>query len=233
MSANTLLLVGATGLVGGECLRLAERDDFFSGITVLTRRPLSDPVDGRKTTVQLIDFDHLDRSRESLAASHVFCTLGTTIKKAGGRDNFYRVDYSYVYETARLAHQQGAKHFSVVTALGSDARSKIFYYRVKGQVEEDLGQVGYESLCIFRPSFILGQRAERRIGETLAKYVALALGPLLSPRLKAVSARSIAMAMMQTAKEGRTGKHIIDNAAIHALAAKYEIATLNNKHGNF
>jgi len=233
LSTNTLLLVGATGLVGGECLRLAERDDFFSGITVLSRRPLSAAVNGTKTTVQLIDFDHLERFSEKLAASHVFCTLGTTIKKAGSRENFYCVDYSYVYETARLAHQQGAKHFYVVTALGSDARSKIFYYRVKGQVEEALGQLGYESLCIFRPSFILGQRAEKRIGETLAKYMALALGPLLPTRLKAVSARSIAMAMMQTAREGWSGRHIIDNAAIHALAAKYEITTLNNKHGNF
>lgn len=227
MSTNTLLLVGVTGLVGGQCLRLAERDDFFAGITVLTRRPLPDPVDGRKTTVQLIDFDYLDRYPESFAASHVFCSLGTTIKKAGSRDNFYRVDYSYVYETARLALQQGAKHFYVVTALGSDARSKIFYYRVKGQVEEALSQLGYESLYIFRPSFILGRRAEKRTGEILAKYVALTLGALLPNRLKAVSARSIAMAMMQTAREGRPGRHIIDNAAIHTLAAKYEMGGNN------
>src|SRR2546422_227594 len=132
VARRTALLAGATGLVGGHVLRLLLADESYQKITVLSRRGL--PVTSPKLQQRLIDFDHL-ADLDVPRVDDVFCCLGTTIKKAGSQEAFRKVDFGYVEALARIAARAGAKQFLLVSAIGADAKSRVFYSRVKGETE--------------------------------------------------------------------------------------------------
>ena len=127
----------------------------------------------RKVHQVVVEFGRLEDVREQLAVDHVFCALGTTMKKAGSRDKFREVDMDYPLKLARLCRSEGASHFSIVSALGASRSSPFFYSRVKGEVEAALQEMHWPSLAIFRPSVIAGDRGEsrpfERVGEQLLK----------------------------------------------------------------
>jgi uncharacterized protein YbjT (DUF2867 family) len=208
----TALLAGATGLVGGELLRGLLTSRHYARIVVLTRRPLPGAASAKLHSV-VTDFEQLGSVREELAADHVFCALGTTIARAGSRAAFRQVDHEYVLRVAQLARMQGARHFSVVSALGARAGSPFFYSRVKGEVELALRQMGWPSLAILRPSVISGQRAESRPLERLGEGL-LAHGPTA---WRPVPARDIATAMLALALRGADGVTVVESKDIAAL----------------
>lgn len=207
-SARTALVIGATGLVGTELVHQLAAHPGWTHVSALVRR-VPDRVPDAVTPI-LTDFEQLDRISVRLAADHVFCALGTTIRTAGSREAFRRVDYDYVVTIARLAREMGARHFLLVSSLGADARSRVFYSRVKGQVEDAVRTLGYPSLTIARPSLLLGDRAEFRLGEVLMKP----LGPLMPRRLKPVHARAVAATLIRWAEADRPGVRIIESAKI-------------------
>ena len=172
--SRTAILAGASGLVGGECLECLLARPEYGQVIVLTRRELG--ARGRHSKVrQLVtDFSDLDSVAASLTGDHVFCALGTTIRKAGSQQRFREVDYEYPRRIAELARRQGARHFSIVSALGASPGSPFFYSRVKGELEQALKVMDWPSLGIFRPSLIAGQRAESRplemLGERLLRF---------------------------------------------------------------
>jgi len=222
-SKRTALLVGATGLVGSHCLRLLLADDAWSHVVVLARRRI--PLSHQKLVARLVDFDRLGQISGFPRTLDVFCALGTTIARAGSRPEFYKVDYTYVVETARLALISGARQFLFVSALGADPSSNIFYSRVKGEAEEAIRKLGYRSLQIFRPSFLAGDRAEKRPLERLgaAAFSALSfalVGPLR--RLRPVAGPVVAAAMLEAARREAPGAHVYDVERIEALAAGKE-----------
>jgi uncharacterized protein YbjT (DUF2867 family) len=134
----------------------------------------------------------------------VFCALGTTIRKAGSREAFRRVDYDYPLRLARLCRDRGARQLLLVSSVGADPRSSNFYLRVKGELEQSLAELGYEKLQIFRPGVLLGSREESRPGETVGKALSIALGFLLAGGLRkyrAMPADSLAKVMVRTAGE--------------------------------
>jgi uncharacterized protein YbjT (DUF2867 family) len=212
-SGLTALLAGATGLVGGELLRRLLTSPRYARIVVLTRRPLPGAASA-KLHVVVTEFDRLGGVREELAADHAFCALGTTIAKAGSRANFRKVDHEYVLRVAQLARMQGARHFSVVSALGASAGSPFFYSRVKGEVEAALRQMRWPSLSILRPSVIAGERAEHRPLERLGERL-LALGP---DAWRPVQASDIAAAMLALALREADGVTVVESKEIRALA---------------
>ena len=137
MAGRRVLLAGATGLVGRECLARLAADETVSGITALVRRmPADSSRHDRKVRFAEVDFDRLEEQRALFAVDQVICALGTTIRKAGSREAFRRVDYDYPLAIARLALEGGARHFLLVSALGADPESRVFYSRVKGEMEE-------------------------------------------------------------------------------------------------
>lgn len=209
----TALLAGATGLVGGELLRRLVTSPRYARIVVLTRRPLPGAASAKLHAV-VTDFDRLGSVREDLAADHAFCALGTTIAKAGSRAGFRTVDYEYVLRVAQLARMQGARHFSVVSALGASADSPFFYSRVKGEVESALRQMGWPSLTILRPSVIAGDRAESRPLERLGAAL-LARAPAA---WRPVQAGDIAAAMLALALRESDGTTVVESKDIRALA---------------
>jgi len=192
------LIVGATGLVGGYVLRRLLAHSRYSRVEILVRResPIRDP----KLTQRIVDFASLDVL--GIAADEVFCCLGTTIRKAGSEEAFRRVDYDYPLTLARLAKVVGADKFLLVSALGANPKSAVFYNRVKGEVEHAIAAVGLPAAYFFRPSLLLGPRAENRPGEKIGIAVGKAIAPLMIGGLRKyrpIHADTVAAAMVYVA----------------------------------
>lgn len=215
-SELSVLLVGATGLVGRECLRLLLADSGFGRIVVVTRRPLSPDVRSPKLATHVVDFDHLNEYDELFNVDAIICALGTTIRQAGSRTRFRTVDFDYPLAFARLGRRHGCKHFLVVTALGANTRSRYFYNRVKGELEDSLRGLDYPRLTIVRPSLLLGPRAELRLGEEVAKRVTRWLGPLVPRAFKPVEARAVAQTLVRAARDHGSGEQVIESGEILA-----------------
>ena len=192
---KTALIAGATGLVGGELLKQLLEGDRYQKVIVVTRRELGLRARHPKARQVLVDFAKLEDHAEYLHADHVYCTLGTTIARAGSQAEFVKVDLEYPLRLARVALERGAKHYSIVTALGSNTSSPFFYSRVKGAVERELEEMGWPSLALLRPSVIAGHRAERRPAEQLSQ-VLLRYAPAT---WRSVPAADIAACMIEVA----------------------------------
>lgn len=215
---RTAAVLGATGLVGGLCLDLLLADPAWHRVTPVVRRPT-----GRahpRLTEAVADFDRLEAAGDALAVDDVFCCLGSTIRKAGSQQAFYRIDHDYPVAAARLASERGATRFFLVTAVGGSPDSRVFYNRVKGEVERDVAAVPFEGVGIFRPSLILGPREERRPAESAAQVLMPLITPLLVGPLRkyrAVEAGDIARAMLRLAREGVRGVRIVESDEIAVL----------------
>jgi uncharacterized protein YbjT (DUF2867 family) len=211
----TALVAGASGLVGGEILRRLVASDAYERVVVLTRRDIGRKASGPKVRQLVADFASLDESRGELRADHVFCALGTTIRKAGSQAKFREVDCEYPLRLARLARAAGARHFSIVSALGASRTSPFFYSRVKGEVEEGLRAMDWPSLAIFRPSVIAGERGESRPLERLSERL-LRLAPAT---WRPVAASDIAAAMVVVAGDSPPGVTLVESREIPAVAS--------------
>jgi len=199
------ILAGATGLIGSQLLDLLLKDPAYTRVIALSRKPLL--TQHAKLQNLIVDFNSLANHAEQLIGDVVFCCLGTTIQQAGSREAFRKVDFDYPLSLARIAYDQGARHYLLVTALGSDKRSAIFYNRIKGEVEEAIGQVGYASLSIFQPSMLLGKRSEKRSGESAGKMIMTSLGFLIPKKYKAIESIKVARAMAHLAVNAKAGSH--------------------------
>ena len=215
METRTALVAGASGLVGGLLLDALLESPLYREVCSLGRRPVSQQHP--KLTQRTVDFARLDA--EALPASdEAFCCLGTTLKKAGSQEAFRAVDHDAVLAFARAARKAGARRFLVVTALGADAGSRVFYNRVKGEAEEALKGVGFETLVILRPSLLLGDRAESRPGERAAIVVSKALAPLLRPfGGRPIEARTVARAMLWLARDTPAGVRVALSGELQEL----------------
>jgi uncharacterized protein YbjT (DUF2867 family) len=189
-------------------------DSGFGRIVVVTRRPLSPDVRSPKLGTHVVDFDHLNEYDELFDVDAIICALGTTIRQAGSRTRFRTVDFDYPLAFARLGRRHGCKHFLVVTALGANTRSRYFYNRVKGELEDSLRGLDYPRLTIVRPSLLLGPRAELRLGEEVAKRVTRWLGPLVPRAFKPVEARAVAQTLVRAALEEGSGERVIESGEI-------------------
>lgn len=216
---RTALLVGATGLVGGHCLRALLADPEWVGVTTFTRRRIA--LSNPKLVARMVDFDRLGQLSGFPRVSDVFCCLGTTIARAGSQSEFYKVDFTYVTEAARLAAVSGARQILLVSSVGADSSSHIFYSRVKGEVEEAVKRLPFDGIHIFRPSLLAGVRAERRAGERLGVGLASALsfalvGPLR--RYRPLPAADVARAMVAVARQEIRGAVVYESERIAEIA---------------
>jgi len=206
-----LLLVGATGLVGSHVLRQALDDARISAVVAPVRRPLASHA---KLDAPVVDFDNLPVDALWWQADAVVCALGTTMKQAGSRDAFRRVDHDYPLAVAKLARQQGTPAYVLNSAVGANAGSRFFYNQVKGELEHHLAGCGFASLTFVRPGLISGPRPEFRAGERTAEVILKALGPLLPRRVRVNPADNIARALLEAAIEAKPGVSIISSAVL-------------------
>ncbi|MGS0893340.1 NAD-dependent epimerase/dehydratase family protein [Burkholderia stagnalis] len=201
-----LLLVGATGLVGRHVLEAALADPRVERVVVLARRPLSPHP---KMQALAVDFDRLPEDADVWQADAAICTLGTTMRAAGSKAAFRRVDHDYPLAVAHLAHRSGTPTYVLNSALGADPASGIFYNRVKGEVERALAEIGFASLTFVRPGLIGGSRDEFRAGERLLVVALGVAAPLLPAKWRINPASRIARALLDAALDARPGVHVV------------------------
>lgn len=194
------ILAGSTGLVGSELLRLLMDFEEYSEIHLLLRRPLHSKHD--KIKEHLINFDELENLSFEYKIDDFYCALGTTMKKAGSKQNFRKVDCDYIVNLGKVAKKLNVEKFLLVSAVGADPKSAIFYSRVKGETEDALKDLNLNGLHIFRPSLIYGERNETRYTEKIGFYALNVLSPIMIgpfKKYRAVSGMQIAKAMLQHA----------------------------------
>lgn len=216
------VVVGGTGLVGGYVVRELLVQKEYTRVMVLGRRPLD--IKHPKLEQALIDWEQPQKSAFALeGVDDVFCCLGTTMKKAGSKEQFRQVDLDYPVLTAQLGKEAGAVQMLAISAMGADPDSRVFYNRTKGEAEEALAAIGLPALHLFRPSLILGARSERRFGEATATIVMKALDGLMTGRFasyRAIPASFIARAMVRIALAQASGVHIYPNDIIRVIGAE-------------
>ncbi|SKC78211.1 oxidoreductase [Ohtaekwangia koreensis] len=203
---KTALIAGSTGLIGSQLLQRLLESDRYTQVIALTRQDL--PHQHPKLTQLKIDFSKLGESLDDFKADDVFCCLGTTMAKAGTKENFYQVDFYFPFLLAKASKQRGAKQYMLVSALGADKESSIYYNQVKGEIEEAISRENFQAVHIFRPSLLLGPRSEQRSGEDAAKIIYKIFGFLIPKKYKAIDSAKVAAAMLHFASQEHPGIHI-------------------------
>jgi uncharacterized protein YbjT (DUF2867 family) len=206
--SRTALVAGATGLVGSHLVQILLEQPTWAQVVTVGRRaaPQSHP----KLEQRIVDLGALD-AIDPPHADDVFCCLGTTIKQAGSQDAFRRVDHDYVVGLARAGLRIGATQFLLISAIGADPESRVFYSRVKGEAEAAVRALPYRAVQIFRPGLLLGNRSEFRLGERIAMVAVPLLHPLLLGRLRryrSIDAGDVARAMVRIAREAPRGPNV-------------------------
>lgn len=212
-SSKTLLLFGATGMVGQQLLRQAFVSENVFRVIAPTRKALSEHP---KLVNPVIDFEELPINATWWKADAILSALGTTIKQAGSKDQFRRVDYDYVLKFALLAKQAGTPCFVLNSSLGANPEAKGFYLQVKGELERGIEKLQFDSLSIIRPSLLdAGQRPENRIGEEIGLWFGKKLSWLIPKRYQPIATANVARAMLCAAIEANAGVEIIESEQLH------------------
>jgi len=202
------LVTGATGLVGKALIRLLLSKDYYQKIIVLARREL-EIKDNRIEMVLLEDFDKMSEVADKLNAHDVYCALGSTIKQAGSKEKFLKIDVEWPLQLARITKDQPLfEQFLMVTAVGANADSPLFYNQVKGQVEDELEKMDLKALKIFQPSLLLGYRDEFRLLEEVYKFLSSILSFFMvgtKRKLWSIRGTEVAAAMFHVARRREPG----------------------------
>jgi len=209
---KTAIILGSTGLTGRALLNQILQDEQFDKVILFLRKELQ--LSHPKLTQHCIDFNQLEKYKELIQGDVIFCCLGTTIKTAGSQEAFKKVDFTYPTEFAKIAKQNGVSTFLLQSSLGADASSNNFYLKVKGETEEIINKLSFNSFATFRPSMLLGNRTEFRLGESIGKIVMqlfsfLFIGKL--KRYKAIHVNQVASAMIRQSKLNKLGSTAIEN----------------------
>ena len=212
---KSALILGASGLVGSEVLSLSLESDLYNKIVIVVRSPLT--IKHNKLVEKIIDFD-MPKWEEIFPVDHVYCCLGTTIKKAGSKTNFIKVDHDYPLAFAAAAKKWESSIYSVITAAGVSPESKIFYNNVKGQLEKKLKSLELFSTLIFRPSLLLGERKEFRLGEKIGSGIAKVTSWMTPKTYRAIHCKAVAKAMLAESFADKTGFNIISNKSMHRFS---------------
>ena len=226
MTERSALIAGASGLVGRQLLAILLDSGYYQKVYVLTRRSLN--LLHPKAVELVIDFDKLDKMQFP-EVEDVFCCLGTTMKKAGSKEAFRKVDYTYPLELAKVAASSGASQYLLVSALGARKNSFFFYNRVKGEIEEDISKISlFKKVAIFRPSLLLGEREDERAGEGVAKVLMRLVKPFMRGpfrKYRPIHARTVANGMYKVARQTEVrGVQIYESEEIKPLAGEITLS---------
>jgi len=215
---RTALLAGATRLVGRALLPMLLASKHYRSVRVLLRRAAPDIKTSAKLKIHRVDFADLPAAFPTV--DDVFIALGTTIKVAGSETAFRQVDFDFVVNTARAAKAAGATRLAVVSALGADAKSRVFYNRVKGEMQSAIAKLGYASVVIAQPSLLLGDRTALgqppRSGEIWAARLARPLGWIVPKAVRPIPARSVASALLAAILDAKPGVRVLKSGAMQA-----------------
>ena len=201
------LVIGATGAVGKDLVQQLLTDEAFEKVDIFVRREVN--ISSEKLTVHVVDFDRPETWADQLQGDVLFSCMGTTIKTAGSQDAQWKVDYTYQFETAKAARANGVKTYVLVSSVGANAKSKVFYTKMKGALDEAVQKLGFEGCFILRPPSLI-RKGSDRLGEKLGVVVIKAFNSLgLLQKFTPVPTERVAAIMISVAKSGRSGVEII------------------------
>lgn len=214
-NGRVALLAGATGLIGRELLRLLRESPRYAHTHVLVRRANAALVNDARTTIHVVDFAHL-RALPPIADAYI--ALGTTIKVAGSKEAFRAVDFDHVVATATAARAAGATRLAVVSALGADVHSSVFYNQVKGEMQAAVGALGFESVVIAQPSLLIGDRAVLgqpvRAGEVWVTRLLTPVMALVPRSVRPIRAAAVAASMVEAVAGAHPGVRVLGSGAM-------------------
>ncbi len=212
------LLAGASGLIGRELLPLLLHGEHYAKVHLLLRRAVAGLPRSRRLVVHRVDFAALPALPP---VDDVYIALGTTIKVAGSQAAFRAVDFDAVVDTARAARAAGARRIAVVSALGADAKSAVFYNRVKGEMQHAVAQLGYESVLFAQPSLLVGDREAlgqaARPGEVWATRLLRPVMGLVPASVRPIEARTVALALLNAMAAAPPGVGVLSSARLQEL----------------
>lgn len=216
----TATLIGVTGLIGGYLLEELLKDDYFDTVRILVRRPIE--LTHPKLEKKLVDFTDAESFRLALEGSEVvFCAVGTTQKKVKGDKAAYRkVDYDIPVNADRFCKMTGCEKFILVSSVGANSKSNNFYLKLKGEVEDAVKATGLKSAHIMRPSMLLGDRKEFRLGEKIGKGLMKTFSFLIPSKYKPIHGRDVAKAMIVSSKENASGSFVYEGSNILKIKEK-------------
>lgn len=211
------LIAGASGLVGTHLLNLLLEEKAYEKVVALVRKPL----EHSHPKLEQIETDFSDLSQFDFKVNHLYISLGTTMKKAGSRRAFMKVDLELPYRIALHFHEKGAKKLAIISSMGADIDSGFFYSRTKGKMEERITGIPFKTIYFVRPSLLLGKRQEFRFAEKIGEFLVRLLRPLMIGKLKnyrGIQAKTVASGMVNGILRGKKGVNYIESADIPQLA---------------
>ena len=206
------IVIGSTGLTGGVLIRLLLADSAVSTVVSIARRSLNIP-DPKLVEILVLDLSELPSIEAKMRGDLYFCCLGTTIKTAGSKENFEKVDHDAIVSFAEIAKAHNAKSFTLISSAGANVESLFFYNKVKGRTERDVETLGFRSLIIFRPALLVGRRNEYRFLESIAQRTLVPLSRLLpahTQRRFITKVETLAARMLAEGKAAAGGVHVIE-----------------------
>ncbi len=220
---KSALIFGSSGLVGSALLKMLLESSTYNKVVVFVRK--NQRLTHPKMDQVIVDFDHIDAISDWIKGNDIFICLGTTMAKAGSKEAFYKVDYTYVMQVASLAASNQVKKMIIISSMGADPDSSIYYSRVKGKVERDLQKFKFDAIYILRPSLLLGERKEKRVGERIAIILSKWTGFIFNGPLrkyKPIYDKNVAAAMLLLANGNLTGTHIYESREIEQIVLHQE-----------
>ena len=196
---KTAIVLGATGLIGKQLTKLLLEDTRYISVKVFVRRPTS--IFHSKLEEEIVDFDNLHEWEHRLTGDELFSALGTTIKKAGSKKAQHKIDFTYQYRIAEAAAANGIENYFLVSSAGANANSKNFYFKIKGELEEEIEKLSFKKVVVVQPSLLIGKREEKRHGEKIASFLMpplMALIPALQ-KYKPIEGSTVARALLNSA----------------------------------
>lgn len=211
---QTAIVLGSTGLVGGELIKVLLADPRFDRVVALTRRKL--PIEDPKLEAQVLDFEQ--PTSWKIAGDVLFSALGTTIKKAGSKEAQYKVDYTYQFEVAKAAAAAGVATYVLVSSMGANDHASSFYMRIKGELDRDVQKLAFARIRIARPGMLIGDRQEERLGEKYSGWMLNVLGAVPGlGAIKPIEGQAVARALVKAALDQTAGTRIYGARELHAL----------------
>lgn len=214
---KTALIIGATGLVGKNLVNILLKDEQFTKVVVFVRKPMD--VQHEKLETHVINFDKPEQWLEDVKGDVLFSALGTTIKQAGSQANQYKIDHTYQYQFAQAAAQNQVPGYVLVSSASASPDSKIFYSKMKGELERDVKQLPFKSITILQPGLLHGNREQERFGEKFAYNVLKAINSVgILKQYRPIEGKTVAAAMRNAGLEARPGVHTFTLAKVFELA---------------
>lgn len=215
---HTANVIGATGLVGKQLVQQLLENDNFEKVRIFVRRDsgFSHP----KLEQQIVDFRETRTWEKLLTGDVLFSALGTTLKQAGGKDAQYEIDFTFNLNFAKKAKENGIENYVLVSSVGANAKSAIFYTRMKGELDEVVSKIGFKNLAVVRPASLTGQRDQRRIAEEISVPVARFITRFVFKKYRPVEGETVAKAMINAVLKPNPEKTIWEATEVFDLAGK-------------